>query len=480
MSVATTVDHGLLGLLADKVGSRSTGTLTVVRKNHKRLFCLDRGELTYALSNVIEEQYQVTLSRNGVLTGGAIAQIARLAAEREQKLHALLLEQEVPGRAVLEQAMADHVLWLLEDTLTWDSCDATFAKGRPQLDGEPTARIHGPAFVMDYVQRTKRSANSLRRRIGPPDMRPALVRKRRMLFDDASNDETVDYILEAATGEHQIDALAESTDASKDHLLRTIYGLRLLGVIENQIVEADTQADNRPSYAECVAKFDAAVDADHYGVLGLNAGSERKEVRDAYYYLAKRFHPDRLRTSELSEISDRIEEYFSRVTEAYNTLYDPELRAAYDKHREEKAAKPEVDPTTAPSYIARQNFARGKLLLDKGRYQDAIQFLENAVEQDNSVAIYHLELGRVLIRNPRRRKDAEEFLLTALDRDPTLSDAYLALGQLCRKVGRTDEAIARFREVLRWDPHNFEAKSELADMGAKESSEGGLRSWFKK
>jgi curved DNA-binding protein CbpA len=204
--------------------------------------------------------------------------------------------------------------------------------------------------------------------------------------------------------------------------------------------------------------------ADHYLVLGVDGKADEMQVRDAYYLLARRYHPDRFSTGPLADLRYRIESFFALVTEAYNTLSDAELRALYDEELASKVVKAR-EPEQDKAYLARENFAKAKILVDKKRYQDAVTFLENAVQLDNTKAEYHLELGQVLIRNPRRRKDAELHLKRATTLNPTSVPGFMALGQLYGKLGRNDEAARAFGEVLRWEPNNAEAKRELKNLG---------------
>ena len=170
------------------------------------------------------------------------------------------------------------------------------------------------------------------------------------------------------------------------------------------------------------------------GVLGLDKKALAPAIRDAYYRLARRYHPDRFRSGPLTEFLGLAESYFSRVTEAYNTLYSPELRRDYDRQLDERVHAPAEEKGTA--HLARQNFLRAKELLERRRLAEAASYLENAIRQDESVAEYHLELGALLAGNPRRRADAEESLWRAIEIDPSLTRAYVALGNLYQKAAR--------------------------------------------
>lgn len=72
--------------------------------------------------------------------------------------------------------------------------------------------------------------------------------------------------------------------------------------------------------------------ATYYDVLGLRPGCDYVAVRDAFHAQAQRFHPDRYVLWD-GEAKAMAYELYKRMTEAFNVLSDPELRAAYDEAR---------------------------------------------------------------------------------------------------------------------------------------------------
>ncbi len=70
-----------------------------------------------------------------------------------------------------------------------------------------------------------------------------------------------------------------------------------------------------------------------YDLLGLNREASAEEIKEAYRELARVFHPDSNYFDEITElpITDENHFLFKAVTEAYNTLTNPEKRRAYDK-----------------------------------------------------------------------------------------------------------------------------------------------------
>lgn len=65
---------------------------------------------------------------------------------------------------------------------------------------------------------------------------------------------------------------------------------------------------------------------DLYEVLGISRDSNQDTIKSAYRKLAVRYHPDK-------NPDDReAEEKFKEISRAYEVLYDPEKRAAYDRY----------------------------------------------------------------------------------------------------------------------------------------------------
>jgi curved DNA-binding protein len=78
---------------------------------------------------------------------------------------------------------------------------------------------------------------------------------------------------------------------------------------------------------------------DYYATLGVERDASEADIKKAYRKLAHKYHPDVSKDPE-------GEEKFKKVAEAYKTLKDPKLRAAYDqlgRHQPGEEFQPRAD-----------------------------------------------------------------------------------------------------------------------------------------
>lgn len=475
MSSGTLVDRSVGGLLADAVGRRHSGILQAVDGKLRRLLCLERGVIVHAASNLVEEQLDEYLVRQHLLPAAQRAETKVSAARASRPFFEQLIADRRLTSEQLERALEEHAQSLAQASLAFAGNDCRFSRGTPNLEGKPRVRLSAVPLVLVHVEEHPASVDEVRVRIGPPDMRPRLCRPDEPLLEGLRLEPTARFLLAQCDGTAKIPDLLRESPGSREQTLRTLYGLLRMSLLEPAEEEQTDERTDETSLTrdECLARMQRAEGADYYTVLGLPADAGAEDVREAYYLLARRYHPDRFRSGLLQDLLQGMELYFTRVTEAYNTLCDSEMRARYDEERASADTRKEKEPEQDAAYLAKENYARAKLLIDKRRFADAVTFLENAIRLAEAEPTYHLVLGQVLARNPRRRDDAETHLARAAELDPTSVEARFSLGEFYRKAGRDDEAATAFREVLQWDPGHAGAQQALAEMG------GGRRGLFR-
>jgi curved DNA-binding protein CbpA len=95
---------------------------------------------------------------------------------------------------------------------------------------------------------------------------------------------------------------------------------------------------------EDVPKYVKRPSPDYYSVLGLSREATLVEIKRAYRRLARTCHPD------LNPNDAEGEERFKRITEAYEVLRDPLLRADYDGGGRAPFTRPRAHPAADSIY----------------------------------------------------------------------------------------------------------------------------------
>lgn len=98
--------------------------------------------------------------------------------------------------------------------------------------------------------------------------------------------------------------------------------------------ECDLPTEPRRRVLDLFYRLD---DLDHWTLLGVSRDADKKGVKRAYFELASVLHPDRYFKKNLGKFKAKMEVLFNRITEAHDTLVDPERRADYETYLAEVA-----------------------------------------------------------------------------------------------------------------------------------------------
>jgi len=223
----------------------------------------------------------------------------------------------------------------------------------------------------------------------------------------------------------------------------------------------------------------------HFEVLGLARSVGEAEVKEAYFRLAKRFHPDVHHGASLGDLRDKLEAVFIRLGEAYDVLRDPRKRADYEERLgrprrplpepQGAAAAPATgsatpaapEPSRDPgedARLAEESIRKAAKLVELEKYWDAITLLEPALPRVQGKARLRAQLllARGKAKNPKWVKEAEELLLTATRENPQAVEAWTLLASIYAERGLKARALGTYRRVIELKPDHEEAALYLA------------------
>jgi curved DNA-binding protein CbpA len=245
-------------------------------------------------------------------------------------------------------------------------------------------------------------------------------------------------------------------------------------------------AQDDPRRMEILEAFTALKHRTHFEVLGLERAATEAQVKEAYFRLARRFHPDVHHDPALADLRDKIEAIFVRLGEAYEVLRNPRIRAKYENQinpPKDASAPPAAAPAAPvdPAQEAREAataIKRAARLVSSEMYWDAIQVLEPAVlrAQGKPRQEGRVLLARAYMKNVNWLKQGEELLLEVLKEDTAHAEAYLLLAQIYRDQGLRARAAHMVRKASELLPDNMELRAELDKLTDHEPDPAAGRS----
>lgn len=209
---------------------------------------------------------------------------------------------------------------------------------------------------------------------------------------------------------------------------------------------------------------------DFFEALALPDGAPSDAARNAYFRLAKLWHPDRL-PPDLEPFRSEVQKIFTHMTRASATLTDPESYRDYLKTR---------DPNTAAKVIAGK--PRDQVIRD---IEVAIGKRDFAIAEETAKHLVSLDgddaeaLALAAWSATHAGEAAEEVLRTALPafdkacRTDTYSErAHFFRGVVHKRLGSGAAAFRDFTRVTQIDPKHVDAQREIRilEMRARKGS----------
>jgi DnaJ-domain-containing protein 1 len=217
--------------------------------------------------------------------------------------------------------------------------------------------------------------------------------------------------------------------------------------------------------------------ADHFALLGVERDVSSDNLRKAYFALARQLHPDRLAALGISDDGKHAQRLFAQINTGFAVLSDRTRRASYvsvlrrggdtavraEQARAEELARRILDAEDA--------FRRGELALRRDQPQAAVTELQVAVQLNPDEPDYHALLAWARFcaapDKPAIAAATRRVLDDAIQRAPRAVAARFFLGRVERMLGRDQEALRHFREVVSVAPGHADAAAEIRALEAR-------------
>lgn len=186
----------------------------------------------------------------------------------------------------------------------------------------------------------------------------------------------------------------------------------------------------------------------HYQTLGVEPTAGSSEIRSAYRKLVFELHPDR-------NPSKQAAEQFLKVTEAYETLGDPDRRRNYDAILEMDARRErerEVQEQRRRTAEAQQRAAQQRAAANASGASGSTTQQSTHFQGPTTIAAEVTKLSLIFSRG--QWVEAETLAREIIARDPKQALPYAVLGDLARQRGKLSEAVKMYSYAAQMDPRN--------------------------
>jgi tetratricopeptide (TPR) repeat protein len=212
-------------------------------------------------------------------------------------------------------------------------------------------------------------------------------------------------------------------------------------------------------------KLKLSREGTHYQLLGVSSESTAAQIKQSFYAIARKFHPDHHMAK--SGCIEPLKRLMGAVTAAYKTLSNQNKRAAYDAQLANSRFYELRRTHTAAQKNIDDWFLNATQCLRAGNFVGSIMWLRNCVELAPEDAKYHALLARSLATIPQYRNEAIEQYKRTLELDPWNVRVLLQFAELYEALQLPLNARALYSKVLKIDPLNAKARLHTADDAKK-------------
>jgi curved DNA-binding protein CbpA len=505
----------LPGVLRELYVGRRTGILSFSRADERRNVHLRAGHVVNADTSVREDRMGEVMVREGLLSPADFKRARGVSVRDNKRLGAVLLELGLIDEPGLERVLQIHVRAVLSAVFSWPEGSYEFTE-TPAGEDETGVALH--TSTGDLILEATRSVQDpdvVRYNLGDIDRVLGLSSDPLLRFQRIALTPTDGFLLSRIDGTLSAREVMQLIPLPPEEVQRSLFGLLSTGVVEyledlpprrtaptpapraarkGAVPAPPSSSGQRPveppagapapeatlppahtaaqiRRTEILEAYEGLGTRTHYEILDIPRDASDAQVKEAYFRMAKRFHPDAHHDPALHDLRDKLEAVFIRLGEAYEVLRNAPLRASYERQLSAPASGPAAaQPAAGDPYSlvrqAEEAIRRAAVSVAEERYWEAIQLLETSIMRVEGPV---KQAGRVLLaraysKNPNWVKQAEQLLQQVIQEDPDNVDATLQLAGIYRAGGLRSRAAGMLRKALELNPGHEQARRELETL----------------
>ncbi len=487
-------ETGFARILHNLYSLRATGLLHVERGDLKKVLYIRNGYPIFARSNLVREFLGQILIRDKIISPEDLENSLETARETGQKHGSALLSMGILTPHQLNDALRQQVIDKLLDIFSWPNGEYRFVQAREFKQGVTSIDISPANLILQGLQ--EHSSRDQVNKILEPHLDHYLQMAENPLyrFQEIQLSSYDQRVMQQCDGQLALSEILHRHQLSRKKAEPLLAALLTTGILvgrpEPDCMKQETDCEETPKIREQRESFlkDYAwmMHQNYFTLLGVNESDVREQIRKSYYNMVKKYHPDRFFEQEIiSDLKEKVNMLFQRISEAHETLIDPTLRAHYIS--ELKAPQPKKNLNLEMLLQAEAAFHKGLAFFRNRKYSEAQLHFDQAVEAAPDEAEYLTYQAWTTVKlapgDSTQKLAAHQALLRSVELNSRLAITHLYLGYLMKNEGQEREARRRFERAIQCNPDCTEALRELRlirmrqEKTASKSILGGL---FKK
>ncbi len=501
--------HSVAEILVEISQAGLSGALRLENGEQKFVIYFEDGDLVFAASNARKHKLFEILLRENKITPQQLGEIKDFV--NDLKLKEFLLFRKIISKEELRNIFERQFSLILLEAVAWEEGKWIFTPlARVRDEMRQPFDLH--KLLFEYGRNLSGAESAQRLKSFQEIFR---IRKKP---SDFALQPTEAFILSRFEDRHlTIESMRDLSGMSESETFRILYGLWLGGFLnrenwnaafsyeklneinsarlklktsapelekpkrENTLPPPEKTPEKKKPEKEAEITLEQYLEQienaeNHYEKFAVEPDASEAKIKAAYFALAKQFHPDLFYRKVEVDKHNEIQQAFTSIAQAYETLRNKETREVYDykmrKNIEFKTQKVQSDGSVIDDATgqhrsqAAQIFENGFTLLMDENFEQALPYLARAVDLVGDNAKYHAYYGRALAENGRKHQ-AEAELQTAVKLDAKNADYRLMLIKLFIEVGLPRRAAGELNRLLEIAPDNYEAKTLLDSLPAK-------------
>lgn len=497
-------------LLIEAAQSRLSGSFRLAHEDEKAVFYLKNGEIVFAVSNLRQHRmFELVLQSEKVAKADLVA-IPNFTNDFE--LTQNLISKEILTKDEIAVLFARQIEGILLNSLNWETGAWSFshlARAKDELQFKVNLReillTYARNLQEDYILSRFRSFEE---RFFP-------IQTDQINFNLLPQEY---FLLSRIEGAMRVQDIRSLGGLTEPEMLKSLYILWFGGflgrknwnskfsenkikellsaklILKKEALQPDVQKIERKRIekAETVEESPIEEKANHtkeeqkqlqeylkrvedaesyYEILDVSVKAKTAEIKAAYFGLAKQYHPDKYHQDTDKVLQQQVQNAFTEIARAYDTLKDEKSRELYDfklrKYLE--SVKDQQSYTSADSPVdesdtARTEFDQGFEYLMNQNYEEALPYLTRAAQLSPNNPRYRAYFGKVLSVSESQRHKAESEMQAAIKLDTENPTYRIMLVEFFIQYKLYKRAEGELQRILTSFPGNKEAEVLLDNL----------------